>query len=93
MAEALSWMILTPCRARPSYLSVMLSIVRSPLSTRLLNGQEMNSRFGSSRTTSMPGSSRRTYLAAVAPPQPPPMTTTRRVVLGMKSPFTPLAHA
>ncbi len=92
MAEALSWIILTPCLARPPYLKVMLSMVRTPLSTRLLNGQEMNSRFGSSSTTSMLGSSTRMYLAAVAPPQPPPMTTTRRPVFGMKSPFMPVAH-
>src|SRR5437867_2763735 len=56
----------------------MLSIVRTPLSTRLLNGHDTNSLFGSSRTTSIDGSARRTYLAAVAPPQPPPITTTRR---------------
>src|SRR5713101_8221818 len=42
------------------------SIVRTPARTRLLNGQEMNFRLGSIRTTSMFGSSRRTYLAAVA---------------------------
>src|SRR6267142_5603207 len=56
----------------------MLSIERTPLSTRLLNGHDTNSLFGSSRTTSIDGSARRTYLAAVAPPQPPPITTTRR---------------
>src|SRR5881296_4496032 len=60
---------------------------RRPLSTRLLNGHETNSRLGSRSTTSMPGSSERTYLAAVAPPQPPPITTTRRPLLRMKSPF------
>src|SRR5262245_35610364 len=53
-------------------------MLRTPLSTRLLKGHEMNSRLGSRRTTSMVGSYRRTYLAAVAPPQPPPTTTTRR---------------
>ena len=52
------------------------------LRTRLLNGHEMNSRFGSTRITSTLGSSRRTYFAAVAPPQPPPITTTRGPVLG-----------
>src|SRR5438874_9170556 len=56
----------------------MLPIERTPLSTRLLNGHETNSLVGSSRTTSIDGSARRTYLAAVAPPHPPPMTTTRR---------------
>src|SRR3989454_4929999 len=56
----------------------MLSIERTPLSTRLLNGHDTNSLFGSSRTTSIDGSARRTYLAAVAPPTPPPITTTRR---------------
>src|SRR2546428_2085498 len=65
---------------------------RRPLSTRLLNGHETNSRLGSRSTTSMPGSSDRTYLAAVAPPQPPPITTTRRPLLGMKSPFIVGAH-
>src|SRR2546427_7174438 len=65
---------------------------RRPLSTRLLNGHETNSRLGSRSTTSMPGSSERTYLAAVAPPQPPPITTTRRPLLGMKSPFIVGAH-
>src|SRR5216683_2350694 len=59
------------------------SIVRTPARTRLLNGQEMNFRFGSSR---------RTYLAAVAPPQPPPMTTTRGPFLGAKSPLIAVAH-
>src|SRR6266850_278316 len=56
----------------------MLSIERTPLSTRLLNGHDTNSLFGSSKTTSIDGSASRTYLAAVAPPQPPPITTTRR---------------
>src|SRR6266542_1247246 len=65
---------------------------RRPLSTRLLNGHETNSRLGSSSTTSMPGSSDRTYFAAVAPPQPPPITTTRRPLLVMKSPFIVGAH-
>src|SRR3990172_1298960 len=60
----------------------MLSSDLTPLSTRLLNGQETNCLFGSRRTTSMEGSARRTYLAAVAPPQPPPITTTRRPVFG-----------
>src|SRR3989304_168400 len=50
----------------------MLSMDRTPLSTRLLNGQETNCLFDSRRTTSMEGSARRTYLAAVAPPPPPP---------------------
>jgi len=60
---------------------------RRPLSTRLLNGHETNSRLGSSSTTSMPGSSERTYLAAVAPPQPPPITITRRPLrFGARSP-------
>ena len=61
-------------------------MVRWPLNTRLLNGQEMNSRLGSIITTSMDGSAIRTYLAAVAPPQPPPITTTRRPLLGAMSP-------
>src|SRR2546422_4701822 len=56
----------------------MLSIERTPLSTRLLNGHDTKSLLGSSSTTSIDGSARRTYLAAVAPPQPPPITTTRR---------------
>src|SRR5437773_7727012 len=56
----------------------MLPIERTPLSTRLLNGHDTNSLFGSSRTTSIDGSASRAYLAAVAPPQPPPITTTRR---------------
>src|SRR5438094_6544943 len=56
----------------------MLSMERTPLSTRLLNGHDTNPLFGSSRTTSIDGSASRTYLAAVAPPQPPPITTTRR---------------
>src|SRR5215813_89326 len=70
----------------------MLSSVRTPLSTRLLKGHETNWRLGSSRTTSIDGSLRRTYLAAVAPPHPPPTTTTRREVLGAKSPFIAVAH-
>src|SRR5713101_478147 len=70
----------------------MLSMERRPLSTRLLNGHETNSRLGSRSTTSMPGSSDRTYLAAVAPPHPPPITTTRRPLFGMKSPFIVGAH-
>src|SRR6267142_6529935 len=70
----------------------MLSIVRTPLSTRFENGHETNCLFGSSRTTSIEGSSRRTYLAAVAPPQPPPITTTRGPALGAKSPFMDVAH-
>src|SRR5712692_2111759 len=61
-------------------------MVRCPLNTRLLNGQETNCRLGSSRTTSIDGSAIRMYLAAVAPPQPPPITTTLRPLLGMKSP-------
>src|SRR6266545_4322035 len=65
---------------------------RRPLSTRLLNGHETNCRLGSRSTTSMPGSSDRTYFAAVAPPQPPPITTTRRPLLVMKSPFIVGAH-
>src|SRR6266850_2327684 len=68
------------------------SIVRTPARTRLLNGQEMNSRLGSIRITSMAGSSRRTYLAAVAPPQPPPITTTRGPFFGAKSPLIAVAH-
>src|SRR6266446_3801854 len=63
----------------------MLSIDRTPLSTRLLNGHDTNCRFGSSRTASIDGSARRTYLAAVAPPHPPPITTTRRPVFWAKS--------
>src|SRR2546422_507128 len=63
----------------------MLSIDRTPLSTRLLNGHDTNCRFGSSRTTSIDGSARRTYLAAGAPPHPPPITTTRRPVFWAKS--------
>src|SRR5438093_6615559 len=70
----------------------MLSSVRTPLSTRLLNGHETNWRLGSSRMTSMAGSPSRTYFAAVAPPHPPPTTTTRRDVLGAKSPFIAVAH-
>src|SRR5213593_3701943 len=70
----------------------MLSSVRTPLSTRLLNGHETNWRLGSSRMTSMDGSLRRTYFAAVAPPHPPPTTTTRRDVLGAKSPFIAVAQ-
>src|SRR5262245_5065920 len=70
----------------------MLSIVRTPLSTRLLKGHDTKDRFGSSATTSMAGSSARTYFAAVAPPQPPPVTTTRRDASGMKSPFVEAAH-
>src|SRR5215475_3569204 len=70
----------------------MLSIDRTPLSTRLLNGQEMKSRFGSRRTTSIVGSFNRTYLATVAPPHPPPMTATRGPRLGMMSPLAVLAH-
>src|SRR5262245_19759533 len=87
MALALSCNTLTPRLRRPLYENVRLSSVRTPLRTRLLNGHETNSRFGSRRTTSMLASSRRTYLAAVAPPQPPPITTTRRADLGMKSPL------
>src|SRR5258705_1054857 len=68
------------------------AIVRTPARTRLLNGQEMNSRLGSIRIASMAGSSRRTYLAAVAPPQPPPITTTRGPFLGAKSPLIVVAH-
>src|SRR5882724_7407406 len=68
------------------------SIVRTPARTRLLNGQEMNSRLGSIRITSMAGSSRRTYLAAVAPPQPPPITTTRGPFFGAKSPLIAVVH-
>src|SRR5712691_11835936 len=64
----------------------MLPIVRTPLKTRLLKGQETKFSFGSSRTTSIEGSLSRTYLAAEAPPQPPPMTTTRRPLLGATSP-------
>src|SRR5882762_8086566 len=63
----------------------MLSIERTPLSTRLLKGHDTNSLFGSSRTTSIEGSASRTYLAAVAPPQPPPITTTRRAGFCAKS--------
>src|SRR5262245_40997252 len=70
----------------------MLSMDRTPLSTRLLNGQEMKSRLGSTRTTSMVGSFNRTYLATVAPPHPPPMTATRGPRLGMMSPFAVVAH-
>src|SRR5262245_1253511 len=64
----------------------MLPIVRTPLSTRLLKGQETNRSFGSSNTTSIEGSLNLRYLAAEAPPQPPPMTTTRRPLLGATSP-------
>src|SRR5260370_41805903 len=64
----------------------MLSIVRTPLSTRLLNGHETNRSLGSSSTTSMEGSLRRRYFAALAPPHPPPITTTRRPDLGAMSP-------
>src|SRR5438552_11160449 len=64
----------------------MLSIVRTPLSTRLLNGHETKRSLGSSSTTSMEGSLRRRYFAALAPPQPPPITTTRRPDLGAMSP-------
>src|SRR6266852_8581413 len=70
----------------------MLSSVGTPLSTRLLNGHEMNWRLGSSRITSMDGSPSRTYFAAVAPPQPPPTTTTRRALFGAKSPVIAVAH-
>src|SRR5215475_7617513 len=70
----------------------MLSMDRMPLSTRLLNGHETNSRLGSSSTTSMAGSFRRTYLATVAPPHPPPMTATRGPRLGMMSPFAVVAQ-
>src|SRR5262245_47318612 len=65
---------------------VMLSIVRTPLRTRLLNGHEMNRSLGSSITTSIDGSLSRRYFAALAPPQPPPITTTRRPDLGEMSP-------
>src|SRR5260370_4643159 len=58
---------------------------RRPLSRRLLNGHDRNCRFGSSGTTSIDGSARRTYLAAVAPPHPPPITTTRRPLFWAKS--------
>src|SRR5881628_2534321 len=80
-------MILTPCCLRsPSYSNVRLSIERTPLSTRLENGQEMNLALGSIRMTSVAGSSIRTYFAAVAPAQPPPITTTRRPLrLGARS--------
>src|SRR4029434_3976491 len=61
-------------------------MLRTPLRTRLLRGQETNRRLGSSRTTSMVGSAIRTYLAAVAPPHPPPTTTTRRPRLASSSP-------
>src|SRR5262245_9493123 len=70
----------------------MLSMDRTPLNTRLLNGHETNSRFGSRSTTSMVGSFSRTYLATVAPPHPPPMTATRGPRFGMMSPFAVLAH-
>src|SRR5438552_7643053 len=70
----------------------MLSIARTPLSTRLLNGQETNSLLGSRRMTSIDGSPSRTYFAAVAPPQPPPITTTRLPVFGAKSPCVAVAH-
>src|SRR5712692_2284845 len=85
-------MIFTSLRRKPAYVKVRLSIFRTPLSTRLLNGHETNSRLGSIRITSILGSSSRTYLAAVAPPQPPPMTTTRCPALGAKSPLTVAAH-
>src|SRR5688572_22917698 len=68
------------------------SIVRTPARTRLLNGQEMNSRLGSIRITSIFGSSRRTYLAVVAPPHPPPITTTRGPFFGATSPLIAVAH-
>src|SRR5882724_13707866 len=64
----------------------MLSIVRTPLRTRFENGHDTNVLFGSSRTASIEGSARRTYLAAVAPPQPPPITTTRRRLVASVSP-------
>src|SRR6266481_6243358 len=70
----------------------MLSMDRTPLSTRLLNGHETKSRLGSRSTTSMVGSLTRTYFATVAPPQPPPMTATRGPRLGMRSPFAVVAH-
>src|SRR5438552_15395019 len=69
----------------------MLSMVRTPLSTRLLKGHDTKDVFGSSRMTSIDGSPSRTYFAAVAPPQPPPITTTRLPVFGAKSPFV-VAH-
>jgi hypothetical protein len=56
----------------------------TPLKTKLLNGQEINSLLGSRSVTSIDGSARRMYLAAVAPPQPPPMTTTRRLASAAK---------
>src|SRR5438445_7907498 len=68
------------------------SMVRTPARTRLLNGQETNCRLGSIRTTSIPGSSSRTYFAAVAPPQPPPITTTRGPDFGAKSPLVEAAQ-
>src|SRR5712691_10696944 len=89
MAVAVSLMIVTPRPRSASYDSVRLSMVRWPLSTRLLNGQEMNSRPGSIITTSIEGSAMRTYRAAAAPPQPPPMTTTRRPLLDARSPVVP----
>src|SRR5215204_157593 len=70
----------------------MLSSVRTPLSTRLLNGHEMNCLFGSRRMTSIDGSPSFTYFAAVAPPHPPPITTTRLPDFGAKSPFVAVAH-
>src|SRR5437773_438368 len=71
----------------------MLSMVRTPLSTRLLKGHDTNDVFGSSRMTSIDGSPSRTYFAAVEPPQPPPITTTRLPVFGAKSPRIAGAHA
>ncbi len=70
----------------------MLSSVRTPLSTRLLNGHEMNCLLGSSMMTSIDGSPSRTYFAAVAPPHPPPITTTRLPVFGAKSPCSAVAQ-
>src|SRR2546422_2894780 len=91
MAVAAAWRTFTPESRRPPYPNVRLPSPRTPLSTRLLNGQETNVLFGSSITTSMDGSAARTYLAAVAPPQPPPTTTTRRPALGLISPVL-VAH-
>src|SRR5690242_10150842 len=62
-----------------------------PPTTRLLKGQETWVLLRSISTTSMLGSSMRTYLAATEPPKPAPMTTTRRAPpLGMISAAWPI---